>query len=158
MNILAFDPGTTKGSAWAFFFDDRLSSVDFAHTTAQDAGYPGPGVDLVLIELPRWHKKADRSPAIVDDLIDLGLEVGKIVREYETRGYRGRIELVRASSWKGQVPKPIMSQRIYDSLSEVERERIPLKRGHRHSRSAESHNDNLLDACGLGLWKLGRLT
>jgi hypothetical protein len=157
VSLLAFDPGTTKGNAWARFHNGvliRVGREEFPPLVIEEPSWSI--VELVVIEKPAWHKKAGKSPAIVDDLIDLAIEVGKLQERYENDDIG--VELVRASRWKGQVPKEIMSQRIYEALTRREVERLPLKARSKTSTSARSHDDNILDAVGLGLWKLGRMT
>jgi hypothetical protein len=159
-NVLTFDPGdraNRKNMAWARFFDDRLERVGFV-----EDGWPATGllvdqdesvnVELVVVEMPCWYPRKHKID--VNDLITIAVCVGWVEREYEDRL---PVERVIPRAWKGTVPKEVMSQRIYETLRPEERSLIPLKRGRRASTNATDHDHNLLDAVGLGLWKLGRL-
>ena len=59
------------------------------------------------------------------------------------------VETLFPADWKGQVPKEVMTERIRRSLTEEERGRI--------EKCKASLMHNVLDACGIGLYRLGRL-
>lgn len=155
MNLIAIDPGKTTG--WAIFVDGGLrragtrksgSSTYFSEEVAWDHMPLGGLVplDCVLIELPRWYPH-DHSD--VNDLIDLAVLVGEIKRHYESQDFK--VELVWPRTWKGNVPKPIMTKRILSRLTPDELAVVPLR------PRAKTPDHNCVDAVGLGLWKLGRL-
>jgi hypothetical protein len=150
VNILSFDPGTTKGSAWARFVDSKLCEVGIRR---EGELYPSPRVtQIVLIELPRWYPREHKID--VNDLLDLAVVVGEIRNQYL---YCLEVELVFPRTWKGTVPKKIMSQRILDAFTSEEVARLPRRPRAGKKTDASAYDDNILDAAGQGLWKLGRL-
>lgn len=147
-NLVAIDPG--KRTGWALFRHERLKVCGYVKVIELDKI---PSAPQVLIEQPRWYPHERKID--LNDLLDLSVLVGEI-KENHCRRY-AKVKLVFPRTWKGSVPKPIMSQRIYKTLTAEERVLLPLKRGHKVSKSALDHDHNVLDAVGLGLWKLGRL-
>lgn len=143
MNLLTLDPGNITGVA--VFFGKTLVSAaaykkrDVFIPIVRD---PAP----VLIETPRWYPH-DHSD--VNDLLDLSVYVGELKRFYEAMGCV--VELVWPRTWKGNVPKKITNRRTVAALSPEEVALLPRR------PRAKDHDDNMLDAVGLGLWKLGRL-
>lgn len=102
-----------------------------------------PSNDLV-VEVPQVysqrHWKGDPN-----DLIDLAITVGRLVQAFGPE----RSEQVRPSHWKGTVEKKVMQERILARLDPIERQLVdPLTKRDRR---------DVLDAVGLGLWKLDRL-
>lgn len=96
-------------------------------------------IDLV-IEKPQIYqgRKQKGDP---NDLIDLAMVVGAWRHEHPYT------ELVKPRQWKGQVPKAVMTKRILSKLTDAELAVLgDLKSNH-----------NVVDAVGIGLWKLGRL-
>lgn len=151
MKLLSFDPGTQK-IGWASFENGRLLLADKSDRNVEwMAGAP----DLVLVEMPRWYPHERRID--VNDLLDLSVVVGEI-REHFRR--LCKVEFVWPRTWKGTVPKEVMSQRIYEALTADEIARLPkraVRRGRPHKGNAKDVDHNILDAVGLGLWKLGRM-
>lgn len=103
-----------------------------------------------MIEKPQIYR-ATKSQGDPNDLITLAVMVGQY---WERASSRGAISclLVLPSEWKGQVPKQIHEKRILGALSGQELSRVPGR-----SELAASKRHNVIDAVGLGLWKLGRL-
>lgn len=169
--LVAIDPG--KRTGWAMFRDSRLTCCGYVlpdgskHYSRCEQLNKIPGAETVLIEQPRWYPHERKID--VNDLLDLAVLVGEIKANMGGRCFnsqecdfdelliRPEVELIFPRTWKGTVPKPIMSQRIYEKLDEGEKKLLPLKRGKKLSTSAADHDHNALDAIGLGLWKLGRL-
>jgi len=125
--ITAIDPGARAG--WALFFGRDL--------TACGPGDPDELVGEVVIECPRVYPHGKVDP---NDLIVLARRVGRI----EERAGRP-CTLVFPRAWKGTVKKPIMTARILSRMTTAERGLL-MKIDH-----------NVIDAIGLGLWKVGRL-
>lgn len=158
MNLLILDPGNLTG--WACFTDEKLvaaGTVKKADAFVGGCGGDRASVryawayqhwrpDLVLIEVPRWYPH-DHSD--VNDLLDLSVYVGELKRFYEAMGCV--VERVWPRTWKGNVPKEITNRRTLAALSPGELELLPRR------PRAKDHDHNMLDAVGLGLWKLGRL-
>jgi hypothetical protein len=94
----------------------------------------------VLIEEPTLYRHSKARPA---DVMALQLKVGELKGRFEAVGCR--VELVQPRTWKRQVPKDIHNARTLKALTDAERR---LVEGQRH---------DVIDAVGLGLWKLGRM-
>lgn len=138
--LISIDPGQCTG--WARWDHGRLSSCGIR--TSEVLSVYGH----LVIEKPQVYR-ATRSKGDPNDLIELAILVGRYVERCT-----GEVTLVSPAEWKGQVTKHIHAHRIIDALSLDElhvmqnAEQITPK-GDRH---------NMIDAIGLGLWKLGRLT
>lgn len=150
MNLLSLDPGNITG--WAVFTDKRLIAAGtlkkveaFALVPASDRGLVFFGRGSVLIEMPRWYPH-DHSD--VNDLLDLSVFVGELKRFYESQA---SVELVWPRTWKGNAPKEITNKRTLAALTPEEVALLPRR------PRAKDFDNNMLDAIGLGLWKLGRL-
>lgn len=158
--IIAFDPGVQKVAAAHFSENGVLGWSGKVNRGMLGEFHQAKRIKkaLVLVEMPRHYPKDPKTRRIdVNDLLDLAVVVGEIKDHFEKIGCG--VELVFPRTWKGQVPKEIMSQRILEALTVGERENVPRRpRADRERRDAGAYDHNLLDACGLGLWKLGRLT
>lgn len=144
--LLAIDSGSRAdrpNMGWALFVDAKLL----------EAGLVGSGKRLpnvnakVIIEAPRWYPREYKIDT--NDLLDLSILVGEIKGMYEERGCL--VLLVWPRSWKGTVPKKIHNERVLAALTEEEVALLPLR------PRAKDHDHNVLDAVGIGLWKLGRM-
>lgn len=95
----------------------------------------------VILEFPRIYPRAAQQKGDLNDLLDLAGVDGAIA------GLFSGCEILHVfpSDWKGQVPKPIMTKRIYSKLSEAEKAVLANK------------DHNTLDAVGIGLHHFGRL-
>lgn len=144
--LLALDPGECTGAAK--FHDGRLdwccalSLADELHAR----------VDQLVIEIPNAHesKGKDRSRRDPQAIITLAITCGQWIRHVNAP------DTVRLfpSVWKGQVPKPIHNQRVLACLQADELAQfaactkgLPISKLH-----------NVIDAVGLGLFQLGRMT
>ena len=143
MRLLAIDPGRTTG--WAYFFDGQLQKAWAC--SQEEALVAQLHVSDVLIEKPCWYGKDNKVDA--NDLISLGVFVGQLKQLYESRD--AMVGLVLPVTWKGTVPKKIHNERVLDALTSEERLRLPFR------LRAKDYDHNMLDAVGLGLWKLRRL-
>lgn len=146
--LIAIDPGTEQ-AGFALFEDEQLVVAELVRekgsTKEQRAWKVAcklgdlcvPDCDLV-IEHPQIYARSTSDP---DDLLALALVVGGVLSLFKGG------EIVRPRTWKGQVPKKIMTNRILKQLDEKERLLC----------SKVKDNHNVLDAIGVGLWKLKRL-
>lgn len=130
--MISIDPG--KHTGWARFVAGILT----------DCGLGYPPFDPfdsknVVIERPTIYP---RSPVPPNDIIELAITAGRIA---ERLG--GETVWVLPRRWKGTIPKAIMGERILKALTPEEFARIPAKARH-----------DVIDAIGLGLWYLKRLT
>lgn len=149
MNLMAFDPGKITG--WASFENTSLSHAGVVKnaTFAEPVEF-WPVEDwplVVVIEMPRWYPQEREID--VNDLLDLSRLVGRIEGFFAKEG--SRIEIVYPRSWKGTVPKKIHNARVLAALTKEEIALLPRR------PRAKDHDHNVLDAVGIGLWKLGRM-
>ena len=147
LDFVAIDPGTEQ-AGFARFEAGRLTQAvlvkEKGSTKEQRAwkvacklGALCQKGEPVILEYPQIYV---RSPGDPDDLLALTLVVGGVL------ALQGGGELVRPRTWKGQVPKKIMTNRILKQLDDAERQLC----------SDVKDNHNVLDAVGVGLWKLRR--
>lgn len=175
-NYLCIDPGL-RGLGAALFLDGRLSSATYIkNPVTEGRGYAAHAalaaqtyakyacnhcLDTLVIEHPRIYglrgaqNEGETDP---NDLLDLA-GVGAAVASYFFDNYgvnpmsgqrEIEIQTVFPSEWKGTMKKELMTERIREKLvesGEIERVVSPGK----------TLEHNVLDACGIGLWKLGRL-
>jgi hypothetical protein len=143
-NVIAIDPGETSG--WSWFRNSSLVACAKHRgipRLPEGAGFKGEG--KIVIEKPMVYPGA---PVDVNDLITLAIKVGEW-KEYLWARFGVEPELVTAPTWKGSVPKEIHHQRLLKVLTEEERAIMPKTK-------SGKYDHNMLDAVGLGLWKLGR--
>lgn len=148
-NLLTIDPGK-KSVAFAIFDGNDLATCGFL-LARERAGLvaqvretlAGQFFDDVVIELPKVYQQR-RWSGDPNDLIHLAVTVGIIVSMYP------KAALVLAREWKGTTPKAVMNTRTEGRLSEIERSRLS-------GVCSSRHRHNVLDAIGIGLWRLGRL-
>lgn len=145
--LLTIDPGK-KSVGWAEFSDKKLSNCGLVSVTWHDllGQIPCMYITHIVIEVPQVYQqrllKGDPNY-----LIDVSLVAGGIAARSGLR----KPEFIRPRVWKGNVPKDIMTKRIVDHMDADEFdifEAIDVPKGLQH---------NVLDAIGIGLWKVGRL-
>lgn len=152
MNLLAFDPGKTTG--WALYIAGKLALAGTVHPYERGGLWAAldyvetNSADLVVIEQPRWYPR--EREVDYNDVLDLAVLVG------ELKGYFGgdacrKIELVAPRTWKGSVPKPIHNRRVLAKLTAEELAVLPKR------PRAKTLDSNMVDAIGIGLWRLGRV-
>jgi len=148
--LLAIDPG--KHTGLAFFDWDQLVAAglivrdgryqDYTRQLASIIAQTQP--EQAVIELPRsynWQRqKGDQN-----DLIDLGVLVGICVSVLSPFC---EPDLIVPRQWKGQRDKAVDNRFTLDCLSKKEKE---VLNSHKKGK-----NHNVIDAIGIGLWKLGR--
>lgn len=150
MNLIAIDPGRTTG--WAVFEDSTYVKKQLCmcgslkKAELWDCIRTLRVLHRAVIELPRWYPHDQKD---VNDLIDLAVQVGEVKHFLEAA--RCEVELVWPRTWKGNVKKEIMTERILSRLTPDELALVPLR------PRARTPDHNAVDAIGLGLWKLGRL-
>jgi len=139
--LLAFDPGNRTG--WAKFVGQELHSAGLLKAGRPELGLP----QRVVIEVPRWYPHEHKVD--VNDLLDLGQKAGWLKGFYEDLG--AETEYVYPRTWKGTVPKDIHNERVLQKLSSAELSVLQKK------PRATKFDHNMVDAVGIGLWKLGRM-
>jgi hypothetical protein len=144
--VIAIDPG--KRTGWAVF--DATGKLTGAGWSNEHTILDEPPITLdkrdVVIEKPVVYPTRN-VPA--GDLIDLAVLVGDLRGFYRRHGFE--VCLVAPRTWKGTVPKPIHHKRVLDALTPEERASLPTR------PRARDFDHNMLDAVGLGLWKLKRI-
>lgn len=152
MILAAIDPGR-RCSGWAIFSGARLiktggvTDVTLPEAFAMfldlfDRYSPDDGI----IEIPQVYQqkfwKGDPN-----DLIEVALYAGVAIAALSRHA---RFKMVRPHDWKGTVPKDIDNKH---TLSKLTAEETAVFKGSGVKKKLEH---NLIDAIGLGLWKLGR--
>lgn len=150
MNLICIDPGLVTG--YALFTNGVLykagfrDSCDLFGELGIPALLPAPG--LVVIEVPQYRARDRSQRTDPNDLIKLAVLVGEIKRYYALLRYG--VELVTPVAWKGSIPKDVHNKHVLEMLRPVE-----LAVMQKRPRARKPDN-NMVDAIGLGLWKLGR--
>lgn len=172
-SIIAIDPGYArggKGCAVAEFLDARLVRVYFAR--AESACPPPYRVDVVAWEIPTADARSRAKDANV--LIRLAA-AGASLAGVLAQATGATIEAVTPVQWKGATAKPVQHARMWRSLDAIEHallggdatltairaaqrkgalDRWGKPGGAYYPASFATHN--LLDAVGIGMWRLGR--
>ena len=157
VRILCVDPGL-RGCGVALFDGGHLLRAAYVKNPVEHGrGYKAHAqmglavydwldaeIDRVIIEHPRVYPGSAQQKGDPNDLLDVAA-IGASCASW----LMGEVETVFPSEWKGQVPKETMTERIRRSLTEVERKNI--------EKCPASLMHNTLDACGIGVWRLGRL-
>jgi hypothetical protein len=153
--LLALDPGFRKkrrNLGCALFEAEELS---FAGVVGEIHHVPWIGYapqhlrsrSRAVIEMPRWYPREHEID--INDILDLACLVGRLQGRLEEKGVD--VELVYPRTWKGTVPKDIHNKRVLAALSKEELAKLPKR------PRAKDYDHNMLDAVGIGLWKLGRM-
>lgn len=146
MRLLAIDPGGAC-LGWAYFIDRRLVGCGLSRSKAKSlAGriedhlseLDTASVEAVVCERMVWRGRSAKSGP--QDLMDLNIIAGRLGTVWVT-----------PEQWKGCVPKEIHQPRI---LSRLMMEELYLVR----AVLPPSLRHNAIDAVGIGLHHLGRLT
>jgi hypothetical protein len=161
--VITIDPNL-RGCGVATWFKGKLMSANYVKNSREiGRGYEvavlmgslvGGHIGLkgvwicgpVVIEHPRFygstHQKGDPNDTL--DCGIIGATCALALRNY------GPVESVFPSDWKGQLPKQKMLTRIWEKLSDEEKAVV--------QKTNKSDTEDILDAIGIGLWKLNRLT
>ena len=159
--VVSIDPGTEE-TGIALYRAGVLDDVDVLRVKAsvgnreQRASFMGRlAIDRVrawkeparvVLEYPQVYRHGAGSEVDPDDVLCLVLVIGHVWGTFH--GVNGnKLELVRPATWKGQVPKRIMNNRIVSTLTTAEQQLV-------HAKVRSNHN--ALDAVGIGLWALRR--
>jgi hypothetical protein len=136
--LISIDPGKTPGIA--VFKDGVL--VDCGIDTSQTPYAPsGPDFQCVC-EIPQVYRigKGKGDP---NDLVMVAACAGRMTALFPNPSF------VKPERWKAQVDGDIMCDRIVKFLTPGEASKIP--------NYPDSYRHNVIDAIGIGLWKLGRM-
>lgn len=164
--LLAVDPSITC-TGWALFESGYLvacgilppnADSDLRQRISWPAQYLGAAigcVDRLMIEWPQVYTRA-KSKGDPNDLLYVSAVAGSVMTKVAAADCR----LVKPCDWKGQVPKPkrgeqyIIEARVLKRLGEAERAALLFIKRPR----SPGYDDNAIDAIGLGLYALGRMT
>lgn len=140
-SLVAVDSGADSG--FALFEGGVLSlaalvSIDKIH----DSLYCR--VNECVVEIP------DRVKVNPKSIIKLALNAGRWIERFGLQT-RAEVRAVEASAWKASTDPDILARRILACLTPAELARVPK------TKSALGYNHNVVDAIGLGLWRLGRM-
>jgi hypothetical protein len=110
-------------------------------------GLSGGGTSVrVVLEYPQVYRHGPGAEVDPDDVLCLVLVLGHLWGTFH--GVNGNaLELVRPATWKGQVPKRVMNNRIIATLTKTEQQLV-------HDKVRSNHN--AIDAVGIGVWALRR--
>lgn len=101
---------------------------------------------IVVVEYPEQYSITPAPRSSVQGLACTG---GGIVCMLKRPN--NKVQFVLPKTWKGQVPKDIMLERIVSKLDDEEKSLLEVK------KYAKYKKHNVIDAIGLGLFKLERL-
>lgn len=109
-----------------------------------------------VIEMPQQYGR-------VGDQRDF-LAVARVVGRFEQVAIQNgaEVRVIEPRAWKGQVPKRVMSVRVWQALSADERLAVDISLQARKKLNSgagveSGEASDALDAVGIGLWALGRL-
>ena len=94
---------------------------------------------VALIEFPQVHRDTPNP----NDILKLSAACGAYTSLLQAAGFS--VQWVSPREWKGNVPKSIMFKRILAKVREEEYPRIDNPKNH-----------NVIDAVGIGLWRIKR--
>ena len=156
MNLLSVDPGKCTGYA---VFDGGLlrragvasvpSNTPLPEKVRRIAGEFTGFYDEAAYELPQVYTR-DKSKGDPNDLMPLAAIIGGFVMRFPETKHT----LYKPREWKGQLTKDACHARITERLSEEEARTLI----HSLSFVSATLRHNALDAVGIGLFHLGRLT
>lgn len=156
MRLVAIDPDTKKPGV-ACFVDGALSQAFALPVERALHWMPAFVPDIVLCEMPQQYgRKGDQR-----DFLALARVVGRFEQLASEKGYA--FEAIKPAQWKGTTPKAVCTLRVWEELSTEERWgrlRLPASARSRLERGqglSSGEGSDVLDAIGIGLWKLGRL-
>ncbi len=164
--LIAIDPGK-KGCGVAVFYDGRLGECEFIEGTRAEIvergdtvasmRSPMQGISVVLEKPVVYDRKNWEGDP--NDLIEITITGALLASAMHIGGFEYEFEAVTPQQWKGQTPKEIMNKRVWKFLHDSDApdhgELSAALYGRRHTTGGKWHN--VLDAIGIGLWRLKRL-
>lgn len=106
----------------------------------------------VIVEHPRVYPGMPKTD--LNDLLDVTGVGAAVSHRLKGFGITGSgyvlVQTVFPSEWKGTMKKAAMLDRIREKLTDTERAVV--------QKTNKSDTEDILDAVGIGLWKLGRLS
>ena len=159
--LVAVDPDT-KESGLAFFVDGvlidaRAAGMDLRNGAVEQLHEFLGGPDCTVVcEMPQHYG----GQGDVRDFLAVARVVGRFEQIAHDTG--AAFEAIASKKWKGETPKNICGVRAWSVLSFGEQGEVDILEG---SKKRLDKGDgfksgsvsDVLDAIGIGLWKLGRL-
>lgn len=145
--LLCIDPGKTAG--WAYFEDGKLAACGKTKNILKE-WLVNPENLHVVVESQRIYPSIRKEGIPDNDIVSLARTAGEISGFYLAG--RASTEYVFPREWKGTVPKRITEKRV---LAVADSEEYRLIYSTKSDR-AKSLDNNMIDAIGIGYWKLGR--
>lgn len=148
MLITAFDSGTYTG--WAQALNGRIICCGLVRVFPDRPmkELPASGSGLVIVEKP-VHRREGKT-VDPNDLITLGIKVGRLVETYLVLG--NQVRTIKPTDWKGSVPKAIQNTRDAAALDGPESVIV----GRAMKTIPDSYQNNTWDAIGIALWAARR--
>lgn len=113
----------------------------------------------VLVEVPRYYP--GRSQVDANDLIHLACKAGRAAQAAKMLALSNTpatVAYVAPSDWKAQTDPDIMCERVLAKLDDAERAVVEkVFAAHGKKGMPKSLRHNVLDAIGIGLWRVGRM-
>lgn len=155
--MITIDPNL-RGCGGAEWYMGKLTRAEYVKNPAKGRGYEAHCAmarafrekfwaqfdEIVVIEHPRVYPGMPQTD--LNDLLDVCGVGAAVAAQIDV----GQIHTVFPSDWKGNVKKSIMLERIWSKLSDAEKAVV--------QKTNKSDTEDILDAVGIGLWKLNRLT
>lgn len=157
--MICIDPGL-RGIGMAIFSENELHRAEYVKNPHNGRGYAAHSAlahqihiyqayrnlfSEALIELPQVYPGMPKTD--LNDLIDVA-GVGAACA-YVLAEYYGFVKSVFPREWKGSVDKQVMLKRIWSKLTPGEQAVV--------QKTNKSDTEDILDAIGIGLWRLNRL-
>lgn len=159
MKLCAVDPGV-EATGLALFTDNKLEHVRLVRASSLQSmiqaiyyvkwphDYDVP--DLVFIERPVVYPRDGIKKAA--SLMTVAIVAGAAAAAYGRETWT-TIDFVEPRTWKGSVPKEIHNTRVISILEKDEQEILISSM----DDAPPSLLHNVIDAVGIGLYKLGRM-
>lgn len=152
--VMAIDPGGTTG--WALFQRgelvacgyesfDKIAVRDWVWLCKKAVG------GVCVVEFPQAYPgpKSKQDP---NDILRTAYRCGELANSFRRLGFE--VEEVYPNGWKGTADKKLTLERVLDRLSEGEKSLLEQAKPAK-SRS-KSFDHNMIDAVGIGLWRVYR--
>lgn len=156
VRFIAIDPDTKKPGV-ACFVDGQLTQAFALPVDRVLSWMPAFVPDLVLCEMPaQYGRKGDQR-----DFLALARVVGRFEQFCKDKGWS--FKAVLPAAWKGTTPKKVCTLRVWNELSTEERWgglNMPASARNRLEKDqglASGEGSDIMDAIGIGLWRLGRI-
>jgi hypothetical protein len=146
--ILSIDPGSKNAGVAVYNLKGELAKAwlaqgkDWVETaSAVIDGLPVSAIRIEVVIIERMQIYDSTPLAHANDCITLSLMAGRV-----TGVLSAEVVTYYPNTWKGQVPKDIMTERIKNKLTKAEHKRIVLP--------GKALQHNVYDGAGIGLYYL----